>query len=401
LAQWAEIELPEECQCPDDNDAIARAKKLLLWSENAEPKPLRLLFDQVKLSPGQTETHYWKAEAIANDHPLIPYPQPEEPTAAELECLKLHIQDEISQLKFNQQDWQNLSLLTLILEKFGSYLSIGESDIALVDMARSAAALAAALTNYPAANQLSLIAGDLSGIQNFIYTISSDGALKSLRARSFYLELVTEEVVQQLLAKLQLPRTNVIYAGGGNLYLLADGTEETRNTVKNVRQQLNKWLWTKFQGKVFLALYCFPSEPEDENFVDTDVATDKFANYWEAATRKVAKQKSRKFVDQIAEFIKQRDSHTPCKVCHRDDIKEEELQPLHEENPILVCEVCHSMFDLGGRLLGVKAIVRSHNEALADGIPTLSFKLPATDQLPASQVYYYLFNTWKPIVSKY
>jgi CRISPR-associated protein Csm1 len=398
LAQWAEIELPEECQCPDDNDAIAQAKKLLLWSENAEPKPLRLLFDQVKLSPGQTETHYWKAEAIANDHPLIPYPQPEEPTAAELECLKLHIQDEISQLKFNQQDWQNLSLLTLILEKFGSHLSIGESDIALVDMARSAAALAAALTNYPAANQLSLIAGDLSGIQNFIYTISSDGALKSLRARSFYLELVTEEVVQQLLAKLQLPRTNVIYAGGGNLYLLADGTEETRNTVKNVRQQLNKWLWTKFQGKVFLALYCFPSEPEDENFVDTDVATDKFANYWEAATRKVAKQKSRKFVDQIAEFIKQRDSHTPCKVCHRDDIKEEELQPLHEDNPILVCEVCYSMFDLGGRLFGVKAIVRSHNEALADGVPTLSFKLPATDQLPASQVYYYLFNTWKPIV---
>src|SRR4028119_249180 len=84
LAKWAEVDLPKECQRPKDNDAIARAKQLLLWSENAEPKPLRLLFDQVKLSQGQTKTHYWKAEAIANEHPSIPYPQPEPPTDAEL-----------------------------------------------------------------------------------------------------------------------------------------------------------------------------------------------------------------------------------------------------------------------------------------------------------------------------
>ena len=39
---------------------------------------------------------------------------------------------------------------------------------------------------------------DLSGIQDFIYTITSDGALKALRARSFYLELLTEHLVDTM-----------------------------------------------------------------------------------------------------------------------------------------------------------------------------------------------------------
>ena len=37
-----------------------------------------------------------------------------------------------------------------------------------------------------------LIGGDLSGVQRFIYTISSKGALKSLKGRSFFLELLVD-----------------------------------------------------------------------------------------------------------------------------------------------------------------------------------------------------------------
>ena len=63
-----------------------------------------------------------------------------------------------------------MSILTLILEKFGSCLSFGEPDVALIDMARATGALAAALAIQPEASKLSLVAGDLSGIQKFIYT---------------------------------------------------------------------------------------------------------------------------------------------------------------------------------------------------------------------------------------
>ena len=57
---------------------------------------------------------------------------------------------------------------------------------------------------------------DISGIQNFIYSISDKGALKGLRARSFYLEIMMEHVIDELLEKLSLSRANLIYTGGGN-----------------------------------------------------------------------------------------------------------------------------------------------------------------------------------------
>ncbi len=46
---------------------------------------------------------------------------------------------------------------------------------------------------------LLLVSGDFSGIQDTVYTISSKGALKSLRARSFMLELLTEHIVYEIL----------------------------------------------------------------------------------------------------------------------------------------------------------------------------------------------------------
>ncbi len=276
LAKWAEVDLPSGCTCSAEYPVVEWVKNHILpWPKGTKPQPLRLLFDSVKLDMGQKSVHYWPARAIANCHPTIPYPQPDEPKA-ELECLRGQIQQAISQLQLNSDDWQNLSLLTLILEKFGSYLSFGEPDVALIDIARSTAAVAAALVDNPDltdSTQLSLIAGDLSGIQKFIYTISSDGALKSLRARSFYLELVTEEIVQQLLAKLKLPRTNVIYAGGGNLYLLAAATDQTKEAVKEVREEFNQWFLDEFQGQIFLALDCLP-------FPVKHVANKELAVHW-------------------------------------------------------------------------------------------------------------------------
>lgn len=58
---------------------------------------------------------------------------------------------------------------------------------------------------------------DISGIQSFIYTIGEKGALKGLRARSFYLEIMMEHIVDELLEKLSLSRANLIYTGGVTL----------------------------------------------------------------------------------------------------------------------------------------------------------------------------------------
>ena len=99
-----------------------------------------------------------------------------------------------------------------------------------------------------------LISGDISGIQNFIYTIPSKGALKSLRGRSFYLEILMEQIVDELLDALQLTRANLIYNGGGHFYILAPNTTKTSTAIETMEKSINEWFLTVFGTKLYLAL---------------------------------------------------------------------------------------------------------------------------------------------------
>ncbi|MFM6051635.1 MAG: type III-A CRISPR-associated protein Cas10/Csm1, partial [Sphaerospermopsis kisseleviana] len=96
-------------------EAIQEAQKILFWPKQGEPQALRLLFDYVNLNPEekqkkQTKEHYWIPEAIDNNDPKIPYPVTKKP---DLESLKKDIKTALDSLE--QKDYQNLSLLTLIV----------------------------------------------------------------------------------------------------------------------------------------------------------------------------------------------------------------------------------------------------------------------------------------------
>ncbi|MBZ8182642.1 type III-A CRISPR-associated protein Cas10/Csm1 [Oscillatoria salina] len=384
LAKWANFTLPEGCEYPEDCKAIEEAKKLFQWTEKTKIDSLRLLFDFVKLDKGQDWEYYWKPDAIADSTPPIPYPCNRKPTNDDLDNLKQQIAKDLTKLKLAQEDWQNLALLTLIVEKYGSFISFGETDIAFSDLIRSTAAVAAALGENTEATELCLVAGDLSGIQKFIYTISADGALKSLRARSFYLELVTEEVVQQVLAELNLPRTNVIYAGGGNIYILTGSNQaQVEEKINQIRDRFNKWLLEEFQGKIFLALDYVTLKTKDLN-------TKEISQAWKEAPRKLAKQKQRKFDNQLTDFLKCKPSYEPCKVCHRDDTND--LKQLsQEEDSVLACPTCKKMYDLGGKLLKVNTIVRSQQNQPDNSKDSLIFNF---DKF---KVYYYLSPSAKTV----
>jgi CRISPR-associated protein Csm1 len=394
LAKWADFSLLwEKLGERNQHEVVNKAKSYLHWPEDVTLQPLRLLFDFVSFDEtGKNEDneHYYPVGAIADTDPAIPYSKTEKPTTAELDSLKSEIKAQITHLKQTDSEWfNNLSLLTVIVEKYGSCLSYGEPNIALIDMARSTAAVAAALADNPKSDEIALIAGDLSGIQNFIYTISSDGALKSLRARSFYLELVAEEIVQQLLEKqaLDLPRTSVIYAGGGNLYILAPKTEQIEKTINDIKTNFNEWLYDKFQGKIFLALAC-------HFFPISQVATTDFAKNWNDAIKEVNKQKSRKFIDKLDKLLGYEISYEQkCQVCHRDDTTD--LKPLNREelDSVDACPICREMFKLGGKLLKVEAIIRSKEEKI-EGVDSK----PITFEFRTGKVYYHIFEKWKKII---
>ena len=134
-------------------------------------------------------------------------------------------------------------------------------DVSLFDHSRMTAALAACLVEFDpvdlesiaagiASNNTAalehpailLVGGDFSGIQNFIYTISSKKAAKTLRGRSFYLQLLTEAVLRFILQGLGLPYSNVIYSGGGHFFLLAplSAAEKLEDLQRQVTLRLNR-----------------------------------------------------------------------------------------------------------------------------------------------------------------
>jgi CRISPR-associated protein Csm1 len=389
--------LPNTCKLnSEENEIIKKARELL--GLNREVNTLSLLFDRIKLpepddkgqkSDHKKVDHYAPLHEIVSNsegYPNIPYPIIGQPSQENLQQYQVNIAGEITSFLTDDR-WNDLSFLTFILEKYGSCVSYGDSHTALIDAARMTGAIAVALSQNQESYskpEFHLVAGSLSGIQDFIYTISSDGALKSLRARSFYLELVAEEIVQQILKELNLPRTNVIYAGGGNLFILAGGRVETINkAIKSIQIKFNEWLEQKFQGKIFFSL--------DYESCDSEVvSSSKFRDCWNKVISKLALQKSQKFRSQIEtkHLLAIRESHQPCKVCHRDDTTD--LEPLnkHESESALACKTCRDMFDLGDKLPDTLVILRTNKNLKTD-----------SDYYEINKSYYYLYDAKKLILN--
>jgi len=352
------------------NEIVAKAQEMQGWTNDKRLGCLELVFDQIKLNQSQNPVHYrpasaLEAEAGAMRTPAIPYARGDRPSDDDLEKLKRAIQTEINHL-----NPQNLSQLTLFVEKFGSHLSFGEPDIALIDLARSTAALAAALAQQPSDDQVVLVAGDLMGVQKFIYTISSDGALKSLRARSFYLEIATEEIVYRLLRSLNLPRTNIIYAGASKFYILAPALSETHQLVQDLQKQFNDWLLGEFQKKVFLAMAVGEPFPAKDLAITTAFESDTpLSQHWRSLNDQLSDQATRKFDHALAKILEPQASHEPCKVCHRDD--DTDRAPVNSLDPTSpdACPVCRQMFALGGKLLRAESLLRTTQSQSAVNIP--------------------------------
>ena len=53
-----------------------------------------------------------------------------------------------------------------------------------------------------------LFCGDVSGIQSFIYNISNKSAMKSLKGRSFYIQLLAETIANEIIAACKASAIN-------------------------------------------------------------------------------------------------------------------------------------------------------------------------------------------------
>lgn len=194
-----------------------------------------------------------------------------------------------------------------------------------------------------------LINIDLSGIQSFIYTITATGALKNLRARSFFIELLSNHIVMKVLKAYNLHNCNLLMNGGGSVIILS-GSEglaaDSEKTLQTISNGLNSWLLREFDGQLYAAFSYTQCSDEmlDNNL--SDVLDNLSTKAFEA---KQTKFKS--LIDNgMLEFVAISDPRYPgCCSCSKDDA-ETRYQPVSEYEDREHCSFCKRLIELGSKI---------------------------------------------------
>lgn len=246
------------------------------------------------------------------------------------------------------------SLLTLLentLSFVPSSTSTNEvADISLYDHSKMTAAVAAAICVYLEAGErwdlraelltnerkfmdekaFLMFSCDFSGIQKFIYTVASKNALKSLRSRSFFLDILMEYLMDELLSSCGMSRANLIYTGGGHSYALLPDTEETRLRLTEFENSVNAWLAAQFQTSLYLACAWRPCSGNDLRNEPAEASP--YVQIYRDLSRAVSEKKLRRYSpDELRSLNSSinRGDGRECKICGVTDklLEKEDICP--------------------------------------------------------------------------
>jgi CRISPR-associated protein Csm1 len=239
--------------------------------------------------------------------------------------------------------------------------SYGEPGVSLFEQWKAIAALVFASGDdwkTGPASSFTLVGGDIPGIQDFVFTITSKGAAKGLRGRSFFVQLLGEAVIQRVLNELHLSTANVIYAAGGNFMLLAPAEDQRLGdstigaALQALRLRIEEALLDEFQGDLGAALEWTP-------LLLNQIGNAGFANQASRVLKeKIAVRKRQRFASLVGQrwemlFEPQgRPGDGRCEICQRStgEHNGERVGESTSGEPIWRCHTCEGFRDLAERI---------------------------------------------------
>jgi len=191
-----------------------------------------------------------------------------------------------------------------------------------------------------------LVCGDLTGIQRYIYNIAHKGALRALKGRSFYLQLLLQVAARDLLNRLHLPLACLLYASGGKFYILAPDTDAFNRELADFEQTLQTWLLQRYDGAIGLVMAHIPLCGND--FAGSDGAH-PIASKWEEVTEQIEQKKRQPFAGAItaADFGEPQEPGGQVVVCHatgRYLCRSDEIAEKHRNREIFPAEEAENRF---------------------------------------------------------
>ena len=147
------------------------------------------------------------------------------------------------------------------------------------------------------------VGGDLSGIQKFLYNISSKAAAVSLKGRSCYLQEYMDCVCQDLCSAIKTAgasNVKVRYCSGGKFYITTENTTQIISAIEEYSSSVQKSLWEKHMGKLGLSLATVPYNEHEDGKVDTLSGEYQDPNQlWALANKEFSLKKGQKFKSLI------------------------------------------------------------------------------------------------------
>ncbi len=206
--------------------------------------------------------------------------------------------------------------LFFLLKKYTSQIALNKnhSHLSLFELIKLRAAIANALNQVPNYGQsncpLIMFCADLSGIQDFLYNIAKSKAAKSLKGRSFYLQLLINTVVEKIITKanvqnIKLSWGQVVYASGGKLFMLLPNTEDMKNVLTEVEKEYLEHLFEHHRNELYVCMeriewgYDNNMQLWVEGICDHE--KQHIGDLWKNLIDKTAKKKQQKFKNQLVE----------------------------------------------------------------------------------------------------
>ena len=356
-------------------DRLAAQERLLEEREQRDPAetPLRPLLAELRLAaagapPDAAARYGYSPQVLRLDETLLPQQDPRV-SPRDYARLWADFHSEAARVPPVATRLQVTTLLAL-LRKYTSFIpsatpweTDGEyrtrPDISLYDHLKVTAAIAACLVrvdpdrvaallpdprNAPQSQSVvlaRLLRADLSGLQKFIYHIAepaaeSGGTARRLRGRSFYLVLFTEVLAEALLEELGLPRTNLLFAGGGRFDVLLPPDEASEGAIERWRQRAEQAVLA-LRGELGLQV------------ATVELCAADFGRLEEVYSRleqELRRQKARTLADHLARedfWLPGGAALEPCPVCR--------LQPARLENgQARACAGCTLHSEMGRQL---------------------------------------------------
>ncbi|WP_303247198.1 type III-A CRISPR-associated protein Cas10/Csm1 [uncultured Methanobrevibacter sp.] len=331
------------------------SKERIKNDEKNQPSkiPLLSIFSEITLDGIENEDYAVSLTKLNLSNSMYPSKWSKYNLSSAYSSLWNDFVDEFKLIK-NVNDFETvLALLRKYLSCMPSAVYVNKNDISLYDHSKTTVAMANCryLFNKEknGSNIYRVINGDISGIQNFIYKISSpqeaqSGMSKRLRGRSFYITLLCESISNKIINELTLDESNILFCGGGRFIIIAPNTRKTMEVIAKLKHEINKFFIDNFNADLYLSL------------VSKDIGEKDLKDFGEVISdlnSYLNDDKKHKFVDNLEDVFKIEDkaNYDICAVCGN-----------KLTNHDTFCEDCLNHEELGRAIANAEYMIRYNSD---------------------------------------